>query len=93
MSALAAKIDSMAVNWKPPELLEREKITAYRLHKELNKSGLKASPNTVYRWAKELPSYITIDLLAGVVETLGRLTGKHITVNDLLEIEPNGGRR
>ncbi len=73
--------------WKLPELLAREKITAYRLHKELNESGVKATPNTIYRWAKELPSSLSIDLLVGVVDTLRDLTGKQITIDDLIEVK------
>lgn len=94
MSVLPATITPVSANplWKLPELLEREKITAYRLHKELNESGVKATPNTIYRWARELPSSLSIDLLVGVVDTLRELTGKQITIDDLIEVktdEPN----
>jgi Fe2+ or Zn2+ uptake regulation protein len=77
----------MSAKWRLPELLERESITAYRLHKELNERGIKATPNTIYRWAKELPSYVTLDLLVGIVETLRALTGRPITISDLIEVE------
>lgn len=92
MSVLPATIDPVSANarWKLPELLEREKITAYRLHKELNESGVKATPNTIYRWARELPSSLTIDLLVGVVDTLRGLTGKQITIDDLIEVKDDG---
>ena len=65
--------------------MDRENITAYRLHKTVNELGTKATPNTIYKWAKELPTYVTIEHLVGIVAALRQLTGKEITASDLLE--------
>lgn len=88
MELLSANIVSMPkLAWKLPEVLEREKITPYRLHKTVNELGIKATTNTIYKWSKELPAYVTVDHFTGIIGALRELTGKEITANDLLEYD------
>ena len=90
MELLSANITSMPkFAWKLPEVLEKEQITPYRLHKTVNELGTKATTNTIYKWSKELPSYVTIEHFTGIISALRELTGKEITANDLLEYDPD----
>ena len=74
--------------WKLPELLKREGITPYRLHRDIEESAEgRASRNTVYRWSNELPDTLDIALLMSVLEALRKRTGKQISVCDLLEYQ------
>jgi 7,8-dihydro-6-hydroxymethylpterin-pyrophosphokinase len=70
--------------WKLPELLKREGVTAYRLNKELKGH---AATNTAYRWAREMPRTIDIDVLRWTIDALERITGKEFQVTDLLEFQ------
>ena len=77
--------------WKLPELLEREGVTPYRLHKDIEESAEgKASRNTIYRWSNELPDTLDVALLMSVIEALRKRTGKGVQVSDLLEYEEEG---
>ena len=72
--------------WKLPEVLKREGVTPYRLHKDIEASeGGKASRNTVYRWSNELPDTLDVALLMSVLAALRTRTGKALSVADLLE--------
>lgn len=72
--------------WKLPDLLKREGITPYRLHKDIEASeGGKASRNTIYRWSNELPDTLDVALLMSVLDAVRARTGKDIGVQDLLE--------
>ena len=72
--------------WKLPELLKREGITPYRLHKDIEESESgKASRNTIYRWSNELPDTLDVALLMSVLYAVRARTGKPLSVCDLLE--------
>ncbi len=70
--------------WKLPELMKREGISAYRLNKELKGH---AAPNTAYRWAREMPRTLDVDVLRWTLDTLERITGKTFSISDLLEYQ------
>ena len=77
--------------WKLPELLKREGVTPYRLHKDIEASeGGRASRNTVYRWSNELPDTLDVALLMSVLSALRTRTGKPLSVADLLEYREEG---
>lgn len=79
------------VIWKLPELLRRENITPYRLHKDIeaSESG-RASRNTIYRWSNELPDTLDVALLMSVLHAIRTRTGKAFSVCDLLEYTEEG---
>jgi hypothetical protein len=70
--------------WKLPDLLKREGVTAYRLNKEL--AG-HAATNTAYRWAREMPRTLDVDVLRWTLDALERITGKEFSITDVLEYE------
>lgn len=72
------------VRWKLREYLEIHGITAYQLGKEMG--GQTRMPN-LYRVmsAAEGPSRVDLDTLGEIIEVLRRLTGKKVSVCDLLE--------
>lgn len=70
------------MKWKLKELLERENVTAYQLAKQ---TGL--SVNTIYPLARGEARRISLDTLQTVTEALDGLTGKRVSVCDLLERE------
>ena len=73
-------------NWKLPELLKREGVTPYRLHKDIEESEEgTGSRNTVYRWSNELPDTLDVALLMSILYALRKRTGKPLNVSDLLE--------
>lgn len=75
------------VTWRMPEVLEREGITPYRLSKEL--APRRVSRTTVYRWAKEAPALLDLELLAHMLWALKRISGKEFRLEDLLDIRPS----
>ena len=72
------------LTWKFPQLLERERITVAALLRELEGQVGRA---TLYRWSTEEPRYIDREVLEKVLGALSRMTGKVLSVSDLLEVE------
>ena len=64
------------------ELLERENVTAYQLVKQ---TGL--SVNTIYPLARGEARRVSLDTLQTVTNALDGLTGKRVSICDLLERE------
>lgn len=77
------------LNWKFGQLLEQEGITAYRLHKQLVSKDV--SRATLYRWLKEPPKMLDLELAKNVLEGLEQMTGKHYRLSDLVEFESKEG--
>jgi hypothetical protein len=67
------------------KFLENHAISAYRVVKET--TGLLAA-NTVYDLAKKPAQRIDLQTVGQVLGALERITGKTVTINDLLEISP-----
>ncbi len=74
------------LTWKFPQLLERERITVAALLRELEGQVGRA---TLYRWSTEEPRYIDREVLEKVLGALSHMTGKSLSVSDLLEVEPS----
>lgn len=73
------------IKWKLGEVLERERLTVYRLHQELSED---VSRNTLYRLSNAQPERIELSITANILGALERLTGKHVALTDLLEYTP-----
>lgn len=75
-----------AIRWKLAEFLEANKLTAYRLATTLDSH---TRTPTIYRIAKKDVELSRIDftVLATVIDGLRELTGKDVTVSDLLEYQ------
>jgi len=67
-----------SLRWKLPEILESERITAYRLATTLRPHGI--GQNTVYRWVREPQESIKLDTLALVLWGLQQITGRRFEV-------------
>lgn len=65
------------------ELLEREGVTAYRLHKEIKG---RVGRSTLYRILTDPETPVTTDTIAVILVGLRRITGKEYELRDLLEI-------
>jgi hypothetical protein len=74
------------IKWKLAELLEANNLTAYRLATTLD-SHTRAP--TIYRIAKKDVELSRVDftVLATVIDGLRELTGKDVSVSDLLEYQ------
>jgi hypothetical protein len=72
------------VHWKLGELLERERVSVYRLEQELSK---RVARSTLYRWAREHTAPERPDLVAlgWVLWGLERITAKRYRVEDIIE--------
>ncbi len=75
------------LRWKFGDYLKAHSITAYRLSKEL---GGTASRRLPYEWAKGPPQHLHLDVLQKVMAALEDITGKPVSVCDLLEYEEGG---
>jgi hypothetical protein len=75
------------LRWRLREFLDEHGLSAYALVKELD--SVTRAP-TIYRLAKEGVDVHKLDLgvAAIIMEALGKLTGKTVTPNDLLEFDP-----
>ena len=80
----ASIIGMGAIKWKLAEFLEANKLTAYRLATTLDSH---TRTPTIYRIAKKDVDLSRVDftVLATVIDGLRELTGKDVTVSDLLE--------
>ncbi len=80
----ASIIGMGTIKWKLAEFLEANKLTAYRLATTLDSH---TRTPTIYRIAKKGVELSRVDfaVLATVIEGLRELTGKDISVSDLLE--------
>ena len=76
---------TMPVRWKVKEYLEAHDLTPYRLMKE---SGL--AQGTVYRLVNGDTRNLNADTLDAAIKALRSLTGKSVSVSDLLEYEEEG---
>lgn len=81
------------VSWKIKKVLQENDISAYKLGLEFEsmrpESGRNVMANNAYRLAREAlkrPDLETLDLL---VTALRNLTGKEITISDILEYTPD----
>lgn len=85
----ASIIGMGTIKWKLAEFLEANKLTAYRLATTLD-SHTRAP--TIYRIAKKDVELSRIDftVLATVIDGLRELTGKDVSVSDLLEYQAEG---
>lgn len=71
------------IRWKLGEVLERDQITVYRLHQEMEEA---ASRNTLYRLANETkPDRVDLGITASILEALRKVGGKPYALSDLLE--------
>ncbi len=80
----ASIVDMGTIKWKLAEFLEAHKLTAYRLATTLDSH---TRTPTIYRIAKKNVELSRVDftVLATVIEGLRELTGKDVSVSDLLE--------
>ena len=72
----------MPLKWKLKQFLEQEGITAYRLADETHG---KLSQNGVYRLTSGDLKGIRFESLEVVLPALSKLSGKRVSVHDLLE--------
>ncbi len=72
--------------WRLQEIIEAEKITAYRLWKQ---SGI--NPHTAYRWVYRPPRALDLDVAEAVIRALRSLTGKPYNLCDLIELDIKEG--
>lgn len=77
-----------ALRWKLNDLLRGANVSVYALNQRLVRAGRGVSRNTLYRLASEQPERIDLGVAGRVLWGLEQLTGKHYTVTDLLEYEP-----
>ena len=70
------------IDWKLKQHLDSNGLSTYQLVKELEG---KVSANAVYHAAREDINRVNFDTLDEVVRALRRLTGKQVSVCDLLE--------
>ncbi len=71
--------------WKVKEVLEAHDLNAFAL---VNETHGRLSHNTVYALARGEQKRIALDTLLEVISALRKMTGKSISVCDLLEYEP-----
>lgn len=71
-------------NWKFRELLKREGVSVYRLHRALGDTD---SDDTLYRWARRRPVLFDLRRAERILLALSRLTGKRYRLSDLVEFE------
>lgn len=62
--------------------LQRHRLTAYRLAKAVDG---RVSANTVYALARKPAQRIDLSTVGEVLEALGHLTGKPVSITDMLE--------
>ena len=62
--------------------LQRHRLTAYRLAKEVEG---RVSPNTVYTLARRPAQRVDLSTVGEVLAALGRLTGEPVSITDMLE--------
>jgi DNA-binding Xre family transcriptional regulator len=72
------------VRWRLRELLDKEKVSAYALAQQAD-----VSANTVYAIARGTPKQVHLETLDAILEALSKLTGKSVTLLDVLEHVPN----
>ena len=74
------------VDWKFDDLLARHGLTPADVEREIIRRGYKWGTKTVYRFSGEGPSLISRDsTLPAIIDALRSLTGKQVSVCDLLE--------
>ncbi len=85
LNSPATLTDVARVQWKLGNYLERNKITAYQLGKELG--GQTKMPN-LYRITntKDGPTRVDLNLLGDIITALEKLTGQAVGLDDLLEV-------
>ncbi len=74
------------VTWKLDQWLEQNNLTRYQLAQEMG-GNERSRLTTLYRMKD--PKRIDLDVLAAIIQGLERLTGKSITVSDVLEYTPS----
>jgi hypothetical protein len=72
------------IHWKLPNMLKAHDITAYRLNVAC---GGTPNRNAIYAMAKGEVQRVDIDSLSALITALRTLTGKPLTVSDLLEYQ------
>lgn len=72
----------MSLDWKLRNVLEQHNISVYRL---ADVSGVPR--NTLYNLVNKEPARVDLGTLDAVLTALDSLTGKRVTVSDLLERE------
>ena len=78
-------MQTMPLQWKLEDLLERHEVSAYRLAKE---SGVGLT--TIYRIKNNRTNTVQGQVLEAILQALLDLTGKRYGVGDLLEWQPEG---
>ena len=72
------------IEWRLRAFLDANEISAYTLANSAN-----VSPTTAYALARGEHERVSLDVLGEVIRTLRELTGKSVSVCDLLEyVEP-----
>ncbi len=76
------------VRWRLADYLERHRLTAYALGKDIGVTRM----NTVYRIARRGSEPVRVDLetLGLVISSLRKLTGEDVQLTDILEYDPSG---
>ena len=73
----------MPIRWKLRAFLDEHKVTAYALAKAAS-----IAPPNIYRMLKgEGPKMFDREVLGRIIRALRDLTGKHVSVSDVLEEE------
>ena len=80
-------MNAPVLRWKLGDLLTYERVSVYRLNRELAEAGRTVSRTTLYRLAHAQPERIDLEVAGRVLWGLERITGKHYAVGDLLEYE------
>lgn len=76
------------LHWKLAQFLKDNDLTAYRLAQTL---GTRGRMPTIYRLVREgqEPTRVDLPTLATVIDGLRELTGRNVTLNDVLEYRPD----
>lgn len=80
-------MQTMPLQWKLEDLLERHDVSAYRLAKE---SGVGLT--TIYRIKNNRTNTVQGQVLEAILQALLDLTGLRYGVGDLLEWQPEAGK-
>ena len=75
--------------WKLKTFLDAHGITPYKLSKLTHG---KLSRTSVYSLSSDRVEAVKLDSLAAIIPALSELTGRQVTVSDLLEVVPQGQR-
>lgn len=73
------------IHWKFNQLLTEHGITYYRLHQS---NPTKFTMGTMSRWRSTAPKRPELDIVAELIAYLSTLSGREVSLCDLIEFKP-----